>query len=171
MRIGQKCAGCHRVMRPAGTLLAEWPGTIAHHSRGVCYPCRRAQKRGRALGPSKASRPECCGRCGRRMRQRDTRSVDHPGTVQHGARELCASCYTADRAGRQVAAVPRDGGVKPCRGCDRPTRPTVRRLGDFPGTVPRVRDGFCQRCLNHEVDVPILAMAERVALWRAGVAS
>lgn len=171
MRIGQKCVGCDRVMRPAGTLLAEWPGTIAHHSRGMCYPCRRAQKQGRALGPSKASRPECCGRCGRRMRQRNTRLVDHPGTVQHGARELCASCYTASRAGRQVAAVPRDGGVKPCRGCDRPTRPTVRRLGDFPGTVPRVRDGFCQRCLNHGVDAPILAMAARVAAWRAGVLS
>lgn len=96
MRIGQKCAGCHRVMRPAGTLLAEWPGTIAHHSRGMCYPCRRAQKQGRALGPSKASRPECCGRCGRRMRQRNTRLVDAPGTVQHGARDAALALVVRD---------------------------------------------------------------------------
>ena len=171
MRIGQKCEGCDRVMRPAGTLLAEWPGTIAYHSRGMCYPCQRAKKQGRTIGPSKASRPECCGRCGRRMRQRNTTLASAPGTVQHGARELCASCYSAERDGRPVAAVPRDGGVKPCRGCDRPTRPTVRRLADFPGTVPRVRDGFCMRCLNHGVDVPILAMAAKVTAWRAGVRS
>lgn len=52
MRIGQRCAGCDRVMRPAGTRLAEWPGTIAYHSRGMCYPCRRAQKRGGSIGQS-----------------------------------------------------------------------------------------------------------------------
>ena len=38
---GAACRCCQKPMRPANTLLAQWPGTVQHVGGGQCYTCRR----------------------------------------------------------------------------------------------------------------------------------
>lgn len=166
MRIGQKCAGCDRVMRPAHTLKEDWPGTIAHYGRGMCAPCARAKKLGREVGPPKQKRPAVCTECDRPMRQRNTSRVTGPRTVQHGSGGLCASCYAAARAGRGPVTPRPVRKVRPCRGCERPTRPGTVPLADKPGTVPRVRNGFCKRCICRGVEAEVLGALANAGAWR-----
>ena len=68
MRIGQKCAGCDRVMRPAHTLKEDWPGTIAHYGRGMCAPCARARSVAEAWPCADGTTPRVRSSCVSRRR-------------------------------------------------------------------------------------------------------
>jgi hypothetical protein len=40
--------------------------------------------------------------------------------------------------------------IRPCAGCGRSTRPSNLTLTDYPGTVQRVTDGKCSRCIGND---------------------
>lgn len=40
------CRGCSRRLRPVHALVADWPGTVKHVSRGRCATCVGRERRG-----------------------------------------------------------------------------------------------------------------------------
>lgn len=85
------CACCARPMRPKGTKVADWPGTVSRGGRGHCGGCRRRQYP-RRRGPNITTGTPCLG-CQRPLRSSRTRHTDAPGTVQHVGRGRCNTCY------------------------------------------------------------------------------
>jgi len=56
----EKCRDCHRPLRPSGTTLEDYPGTVEHQGRGLCMTDYMAHRRAelRAQRPAPAPTPE-----------------------------------------------------------------------------------------------------------------
>jgi hypothetical protein len=46
----KECRACGHRMRPAGTKVADYPGTRKHATQGLCTPCRDREQRAIAKG-------------------------------------------------------------------------------------------------------------------------
>lgn len=87
--------GCGYPLRPAHTLLRNYPGTLADGGKGYCQACIRVLK-----NPNYKARPKFndslgtpCADCGKPLRPKGTLHKNHPGTVAHACRGLCTTCY------------------------------------------------------------------------------
>lgn len=156
MRIGQKCRECGRKLRSNRAKVEDWPGTTIVGRGDLCLVCLRALKAGRDRVTPYEKRPDECVACGRPVRGKSTPACEAPGTVQYGAKGRCNSCYLSLWRGRGKVT-PRPDPVSGCRGCERPTRSANQRASDYPGTVPRRRNGFCGRCVNDGTEAAVLA--------------
>jgi DNA-directed RNA polymerase subunit RPC12/RpoP len=87
------CLACGRQMRPCNRPIADNPGTIAHHSKGVCVSCTKRRQRGIDSTEYKPKiQAENCIDCDRQLRPRRARAADYPGTVEHRGEGRCQTC-------------------------------------------------------------------------------
>lgn len=87
-----ECLDCKRPLHRSKS--PRPPGTVRHHSRGVCAGCVTG-RRHRAQGiPVRQSIPAKCTRCERSVRPRSKPEL--PG-VEYGGKGMCMQCYTVTR--------------------------------------------------------------------------
>lgn len=164
MRIGQRCLSCGKLMRPSNEGKEGWPGTKRYGGHGLCTTCNQARRDGRPLGPRRTygTMPARCVEC-----QEDLRHPSQPRTddaASYAGHGLCSACKRAREEGRtrDPGRHHHQRGVVPCRGCDRPTRPSSKTTTECPRTVERYSKGFCRRCWNDGTAAQILKQAQRV---------
>ena len=90
------CAACKRPMRPGGTTVAAYPGTVQHDGRARCTTCASRHQRGLPplTEPPADTSPLCpCAECGRMTRPPRWPADRAPGTIRRVSRGLCSTCY------------------------------------------------------------------------------
>ena len=144
------CVTCERPLRPAGTTIEQYPGTLKHRGRGACSTCYDAMDISEPP-PWFMRLGDKCKHCHRPMRPRNTKKSDYPGTVRGGGHGLCASCNHA-RILEESALKPGDitGDLPRCKDCDRPMRPYMSHAKDWPGTRTRNSGEQCKKCYHVE---------------------
>lgn len=109
------CRECQRNLRPHGSNANEHPGTLQNYGRSLCVSCYRARQANGTLDAlhveRQAPNTHCAGPCGRPLRKSGTLLRDHPGTVAHVTRSMCATCARKAQDADYVPAVdPEDLG-------------------------------------------------------------
>lgn len=105
-----------------------------------------------------------CRDCQKPLRPRLSNPDDYPpGSKVREAGDLCVTDYRARRLGRPVTT--RIYGVAKCPGCKKLTRPGGSRAEQYPGTVVRRSQGFCQQCHNNGTARRIIRQREMLAQW------
>lgn len=80
------CGGCDKTLRPSGTALEQYPGTVVHGGRGLCHACRKRMLPDGTIRPPAHRRiahdgTTQCIDCERTLRTSATKVADAPGTV------------------------------------------------------------------------------------------
>lgn len=159
---GTPCKHCERPMRHRNTPYTSAPDTVIHSSKGECVSCAKAIRAGREpLKPATPGETRArqagrhrkveigtpCKHCKRPMRPKTVPPQDAPGTIIHGAKGACQTCWKAVHDGRDPLAsraLPQE--YRKCVDCNRPMRPAGRKLADHPGTVCHASKGRCSSC-------------------------
>lgn len=107
-----------------------------------------------------------CLDCDHPLRPRGSDPADYPpGSKVREAKNLCVADYRARRLRRPVTA--RVYGPAQCHGCTKITRPNGTLLTQYPGTVMRRAQGFCQQCHHNGTAARVIAAREALARWSA----
>ncbi len=92
-----------------------------------------------------------CSNCDKTMRPKHTKAADHPGTVLHRGRGVCATCHArAKAAERGREAKPRKEGPTHCVRCTVPLRKWNETVKDRPGTRANTGNGVCDGCYKKQ---------------------
>lgn len=96
-RTPSNCKRCGHKLRPSGSTLEDYPGTLPHRKHGLCTPCdpKTVPK------TTRNTHPTACSDCGAPLRPRDRTEEDFPGTVTHGGLGLCTRHYDQRRRARR----------------------------------------------------------------------
>ena len=107
-----------------------------------------------------------CLDCDHPLCPRGSDPADYPpGSKVREAKNLCVTDYRARRLRRPVTA--RIYGPAQCHGCTKITRPNGALLTEYPGTVMRRAQGFCQQCHHDGTAARVIAAREALARWSA----
>ena len=87
-----RCERCRTPMRPKHVPAKAAPGTVKQRRPGICDTCAGKEK------PAPMARAaKCIGGCGKRLRPKNSRLDDFPGTVAHAGLSRCHVCYKHHR--------------------------------------------------------------------------
>lgn len=84
------CSKCDRPMRPKGTTVAQYPGSV--HQQGAQDHCNTCYVRERKGPRVRMKMPTHCLSCERPLRSHRQRREDKPGTVLYRGSGLCMTC-------------------------------------------------------------------------------